>query len=309
MNATVETSIPDDAAADPAAADHAGGEILVRARGLAKRYRDVQALHPTDLDIAAGRIIGIVGPNGAGKTTLLDALLGLISYEGSVRVLGREPLSERAALMRDVCFIADVATLPRWMRVRELIDYVEGVHPRFSRARALELLARTEIPLAKRIGQLSKGMITQLHLAIVMAIDARLLVLDEPTLGLDILFRKNFYTALLEEYFDNRRTILVATHQIEEVEHILTDVIFLRKGRIILHESLEVLEERFVQLVTDEERAAAAAALGPIATRRAFGKVAMIFDAPDRARLEKMGSLRRVPLADLFVALMQGDAS
>ena len=296
-----------DAARETAAA--AGGEILVRTRALAKRYRDVQALHPTDLDIPAGRIIGIVGPNGAGKTTLLDAILGLISYEGSVSVLGREPLRERAQLMRDVCFIADVATLPRWMRVQDLLDYVAGVHPRFSAERARELLARTAIPLDKRIGRLSKGMVTQLHLAVVMAIDARLLVLDEPTLGLDILFRKNFYTALLEEYFDHRRTILVATHQIEEVEHILTDVIFLRQGRILLHESLEALDERFVELVTDAQGAERAMALGPIASHRALGRVALIFDSPDRAQLEKLGELRRVPLADLFVALMKGGES
>ncbi len=224
-------------------------------------------------------------------------------------VLGREPIRERAQLMRDVCFIADVATLPRWMRVTDLLDYVAGVHPGFSVARAQELLTRTEIPLAKRIGQLSKGMITQLHLAVVMAIDARLLVLDEPTLGLDILFRKNFYTALLEEYFDHRRTILVATHQIEEVEHILTDVIFLRQGRVLLYESLETLDERFVELLTDAAGAEQARALRPIASHRALGRVSLIFDSPDRARLEKLGELRRVPLADLFVALMKGDES
>ncbi|RMF70336.1 MAG: ABC transporter ATP-binding protein [Alphaproteobacteria bacterium] len=291
------------------AAAAAGAEILVRARALAKRYRDVQALYPTDLDIPSGRIIGIVGPNGAGKTTLLDAILGLISYEGSVSVLGREPLRERAQLMRDVCFIADVATLPRWMRVKDLLDYVAGVHPRFSPKRARELLTRTEIPLDKKIGQLSKGMITQLHLAVVMAIDARLLVLDEPTLGLDILFRKNFYTALLEEYFDHHRTILVATHQIEEVEHILTDVIFLRQGRVLLYESLEALEARFVELVTDAERAERAMSLGPIATHRALGRVSLIFDSPDRTHLKELGELRRVPLADLFVALMKGGES
>ncbi len=303
-----ETAAGDHATAREAAA-RAEAEVLVRTRALAKRYRDVQALHPTDLDIPSGRIIGIVGPNGAGKTTLLDAMLGLISYEGSVRVLGREPLRERAQLMRDVCFIADVATLPRWMRVKDLLDYVAGVHPRFSPERARELLARTEIPLAKRIGRLSKGMITQLHLVVVMAIDARLLVLDEPTLGLDILFRKNFYTALLEEYFDHRRTILVATHQIEEVEHILTDVIFLRQGRVLLYESLETLDERFVALLTDTEGARQAMALEPIASHRALGRVTLIFDSPDRARLEKLGELRRVPLADLFVALVKGDES
>ena len=195
------------------------------------------------------------------------------------------------------------------MRVKDLLDYVAGVHPRFSPERARELLARTEIPLAKRIGRLSKGMITQLHLVVVMAIDARLLVLDEPTLGLDILFRKNFYTALLEEYFDHRRTILVATHQIEEVEHILTDVIFLRQGRVLLYESLETLDERFVALLTDTEGARQAMALEPIASHRALGRVTLIFDSPDRARLEKLGELRRVPLADLFVALVKGDES
>ncbi|RMF16204.1 MAG: ABC transporter ATP-binding protein, partial [Alphaproteobacteria bacterium] len=210
--------------------DDTDGKPVIRARALSKRYGDFVALHPSSFEIPLGRIYGVIGPNGAGKTTLLDSMLGLISYEGELDVLGREPLRERAQLMEDACFIADVATLPRWMRVVDLLDYVEGVHPRFDRSRALDFLARTNIPLGKRVRALSKGMITQLHLAIVMAIDARLLVLDEPTLGLDILFRKNFYTALLEEYFDESRTILVATHQVEEVEHILTDVLFIKQG-------------------------------------------------------------------------------
>ncbi len=297
-----------DPSSGPATADGDGAPII-RARGLSKRYGDFVALHPSSFEIPLGRIYGVIGPNGAGKTTLLASLLGLVSYEGELEVMGREPLRERAGLMEDVCFIADVATLPRWMRVRDLLDYVEGVHPRFDRARALDFLSRTSIPLDKRIRALSKGMVTQLHLAVVMAIDARLLVLDEPTLGLDILFRKNFYTALLEEYFDESRTILVATHQVEEVEHILTDVLFIREGRILLQATTESLAERFVELVTDADRADAAQALGPIARRSALGNVAFIFEDPDRERLRALGETRRVGLADLFVALMQGDRS
>ncbi len=296
--------------AGPAPAEPAGepsGTAVVRARGLSKRYGDFIALHPSSFTIPLGRIYGVIGPNGAGKTTLLDSMLGLISHEGELDVLGREPLRERARLMADACFIADVATLPRWMKVGDLLDYVEGVHPRFDRARACDFLARTSIAPTKRIRALSKGMITQLHLAVVMAIDARLLVLDEPTLGLDILFRKNFYTALLEEYFDETRTILVATHQVEEVEHILTDVLFVKEGRILLQASTESLAERFVELVTDAEHAAQAEAMGPIARRAALGNVAFIFENPDRDRLRALGETRRVGLADLFVALMQGD--
>jgi ABC-2 type transport system ATP-binding protein len=237
---------------------------IVSARGLTKRYGRTVAVDSIDLDIPPGRIVGLIGPNGAGKTSALKAILGLATYDGELKVLGRDPSRERAALMEDVCFIADVAVLPRWIRVWQLIDITERLHPRFSRTRCLDYLAQTKVTPEHRVKQLSKGMVAQLHLALVMAIDVRLLVLDEPTLGLDILYRKQFYTSLLNDYFDEERTILITTHQVEEVEHILTDLIFIKDGRIALEASMEEVENRYVELMVRPEMAEQARALGPL---------------------------------------------
>ena len=282
---------------------------VVAARALSKHYGSFSALADASFDIPLGRIVGIIGANGAGKTTLLNAILGLIPFEGEVEVLGMNPAQGRDRLMENVCFIADVATLPRWMRVAQLIDFVEGVHPRFDRARALHFLERTKIPPNKRISKLSKGMITQLHLAVVMAIDARLLVLDEPTLGLDILYRKTFYRELLEEYFDHQRTILVTTHQVEEIEHILTDVMFIKDGRIVFQAEMDSLSERFVELEVSADRLAEARALGAIHERSTLGKTALVFEDPDREALSRLGTTRGLDLADIFIAKMSGEAA
>lgn len=281
--------------------------MVVDAQGLSKNYGKFQALDNASFTIPFGRIYGVIGANGAGKTTLLNAILGLVPFKGEVSVLGKNPAKSRDELMKDVCFIADVATLPRWMKVNQLLDYVEGVHPKFSRQTTMGFLARTKIPLNKRIKALSKGMVTQLHLAIVMGIDAKLLVLDEPTLGLDILFRKAFYRDLLEEYFDQGRTIIVTTHQVEEIEHILTDVMFIRDGRIVLDSPVDLLSERFVELVVDSRHVEAARALGPIQERVLLGKNVFIYDGVDRAALKPLGELRRLALADIFVAKMSGE--
>jgi ABC-2 type transport system ATP-binding protein len=279
---------------------------VIEARGLSKSYRTGQrALDDASFTIAPGRIVGLIGPNGAGKTTALKAILGLTPYEGHLRVLGRDPASERDALMEDVCFIADVAVLPKWLRVRNALDYVEGVHPKFRRARAEEFLAKTDIRLTSRIRELSKGMVTQLHLALILAIDARLLVLDEPTLGLDLLYRRAFYDTLLNDYFDQERTILVTTHQVEEIENILTDVIFIQHGRIVLDATVDSLGQRFVQLVARPDRLEAARALAPFHEREVFGRVALVYDGVDAAALEALGEVRTPSLADLFVARMQ----
>jgi ABC-2 type transport system ATP-binding protein len=279
---------------------------VIEARGLSKSYRTGQrALDDASFTIAPGRIVGLIGPNGAGKTTALKAILGLTPYEGHLRVLGRDPASERDALMEDVCFIADVAVLPKWLRVRNALDYVEGVHPKFRRARAEEFLAKTDIRLTSRIRELSKGMVTQLHLALILAIDARLLVLDEPTLGLDLLYRRAFYDTLLNDYFDQERTILVTTHQVEEIENILTDVIFIQHGRIVLDATVDSLGQRFVQLVARPDRLEAARALAPFHEREVFGRVALVYDGVDAAALEPLGEVRTPSLADLFVARMQ----
>ncbi len=277
---------------------------MIQAKGLAKRYGQTQALAGVDLSIDEGRIVGLIGPNGAGKSTMLQAILGLVPFEGELRVLGRNPWTERDALMTEVCFIADVAVLPRWLKVSNAVDYVEGVHPRFNRAVAEALLERTTIQKTRRVGQLSKGMVTQLHLALIMAIDARLLVLDEPTLGLDLLYRKSFYDSLLNDYFDKSRTILVSTHQVEEIEHILTDVLFIDRGRIVLSDSMEALESRFAELVVPTERLAEARALGPIGERQLLGRATLLFDGADRATLAKLGEVRTPGLADLFIAMM-----
>ncbi|HEY3778530.1 MAG TPA: ABC transporter ATP-binding protein [Rhizomicrobium sp.] len=279
----------------------------IEAKGLRKTFDKTVALERLDLRVEQGRILGLIGPNGAGKSTALNAILGLIPYEGELQVLGRNPWTDRNALMRDVCFIADVAVLPRWMRVAQALDYVAGVHPRFNRAKAEAFLARTTIKRASKVRELSKGMVTQLHLALVMAIDARLLVLDEPTLGLDILYRKQFYDSLLNDYFDHSRTILVTTHQVEEVQHILTDLMFINRGRIVLECSMEAFEQRYAELTVGPGNLDAARALKPIYERQAFGRTVLLFDNGDRARLAAIGEVRTPGIADLFVAIISSD--
>ena len=281
----------------------------IEARGLRKAFGTVKALDGVDLTVEAGRIVGLIGPNGAGKSTALNAILGLAAYEGELRVLGYDPWTQRDALMRDVCFIADVAVLPRWMRVQQALDYVEGVHPRFDRAKAEAFLSRTTIVRTRKVRQLSKGMVAQLHLALVMAIDAKLLVLDEPTLGLDLLYRKQFYDTLLNDYFDGSRTILVTTHQVEEIQHILTDLLFIDAGRIVLDSSMEALEARYAELLAPPEHVAAARGLGPISERQVFGRSLLLFDGVDRRHLAGLGEVRTPNIADLFVAVMAPAAS
>ena len=280
----------------------------IEARGLRKAYGTNIALDGINLRVEEGRILGLIGPNGAGKTTLLNAILGLTLYQGELRVLGRDPWTEREQLMRDVCFIADVAVLPRWMRVSQALDYVAGVHPRFDRAKAEGFLTKTTIRRESKVRELSKGMVTQLHLALVMAIDARLLVLDEPTLGLDILFRKQFYDSLLNDYFDRSRTIVVATHQVEEIQNVLTDVMFINRGKIVFSCSMEELESRYLEVTVNPERLAATRALGPIHERQVFGRSILLFDAVNRQQmaeqLPNLGDVRTPSIADLFVAVM-----
>jgi ABC-2 type transport system ATP-binding protein len=276
----------------------------IQARGLRKAFGKSIALDGVDLTVEPGRILGLIGPNGAGKSTALNAILGLTQCEGDLKVLGLDPWAQRDRLMTDVCFIADVAVLPRWMRVVQALDYVQGVHPRFDRAKAERLLDRTTIKRTSRVRELSKGMVTQLHLALVMAIDARLLVLDEPTLGLDLIFRKAFYDSLLNDYFDGDRTIVVSTHQVEEIQHILTDVVFIDRGRIVLDTSMEAFETRYAELAAAPEHLEFARALKPIHERQLFGRSYLIFDGADRERLAALGEVRTPSLADLFVATM-----
>jgi ABC-2 type transport system ATP-binding protein len=278
---------------------------IIEAKALSKRYGTLTALDGVSFSVQSGRIVGLIGRNGAGKTTALKAILGLTPHTGEVSVLGLDPSRQRDALMRDVCFIADTAVLPRWLRVDHAIDYVEGVHPRFQRARAREFLARTEIRLHSRVGELSKGMITQLHLALILAIDARLLVLDEPTLGLDLLYRRQFYDTLLNDYFDLERTILLTTHQVEEVEHLLTDVLFIDGGRVVLDSSVEAIAERYQQIDVPADKLEAARALHPFYERQIFGRAVMLFDNQPREALAELGELRTPGVADLFVAKMQ----
>jgi ABC-2 type transport system ATP-binding protein len=282
----------------------------IEARGLRKAYGTTVALEGINLRVGEGRILGLIGPNGAGKSTALNAILGLTPFEGELRVLGRNPWNERDQLMRDVCFIADVAVLPRWMRVSQALDYVAGVHPRFDRAKAEGFLARTEIKRASKVRQLSKGMVAQLHLALVMAIDARLLVLDEPTLGLDILFRKQFYDSLLNDYFDHSRTIIVTTHQVEEIQNVITDLMFINHGRVVLECSMEQFEARYAEVMVNPDQLATAQALGPIHTRQVFGRSILLFDNADHGQLATLGDVRTPSIADLFVAVMgpQSDA-
>ena len=276
----------------------------IEARGLRKKYRQTVALDGVDITVGEGRILGLFGPNGAGKSTALNAIRGLTAYEGQLRVLGRNPWTERDRLMQDVCFIADVAVLPRWMRVSQALDYVAGVHPRFDRAKAEAFLSRTDIRMTSKVRELSKGMVTQLHLALVMAIDARLLVLDEPTLGLDVLYRKQFYDSLINDYFDHTRTIVVTTHQVEEVQYILTDLMFINHGRIVLDCSMETFESRYVELLVGPDRVAEARAFGPIHERQVFGRTLLLFDGVAREHLAPLGEVRTPSIADLFVALM-----
>ena len=276
----------------------------IEARGLRKAFASTVALDGINLRVEEGRILGLVGPNGAGKTTDLNAILGLTPFEGELKVLGRNPWTERELLMRDVCFIADVAVMPRWMRVSQAIDYVAGVHPRFDRAKAEAFLAKTTIKRTSKVRQLSKGMVAQLHLALVMAIDARLLVLDEPTLGLDILYRKQFYDTLLNDYFDGTRTIVVTTHQVDEIQDVLTDLMFIDRGRIALECSMEEFESRYTELMVRPEQLAAASALRPMHVRQVFGRSVMLFDDADRNQLAALGEVRRPSIADLFVAVL-----
>jgi ABC-2 type transport system ATP-binding protein len=276
----------------------------IEAHGLRKAFGTTIALDNVDLRVEEGRILGLIGPNGAGKTTALNAILGLTAYEGKLTVLGRDPWTARDQLMRDVSFIADVAVLPRWIRVSHVLDYVAGVHPRFDRVKAEGFLAKTTIKRASKVRQLSKGMVAQLHLALVMAIDAKLLVLDEPTLGLDILFRKQFYDSLLNDYFDRSRTILVTTHQVEEVQDVLTDLMFIDRGRIVLECSMEEFESRYLEVMVNPEQLAAARAFKPIHERQVFGRSVLLFDHVDRDQLAALGEVRRPSIADLFVAVM-----
>jgi ABC-2 type transport system ATP-binding protein len=277
---------------------------VIEARGLRKSYGTTVALDGLDLRVEEGRILGLIGPNGAGKTTALNAILGLTPYQGELRVLGRDPWNERERLMCDVSFVADVAVLPRWIRVSQALDYVGGVHPRFDRAKAESFLAKTTIKSNSRVRELSKGMVAQMHLALVMAIDARLLVLDEPTLGLDILYRKQFYDSLLNDYFDRSRTIVVTTHQVEEIQDVLTDVMFINRGRIVLNSSMEEFESRYLELMVLPDRLAAARALKPINERQVLGRSILLFDRVDRQQLAVLGDVRKPSIADLFVAVL-----
>lgn len=282
---------------------------VVQARNVTKSFGELRAVDDVSFDIEKGRITGLIGPNGAGKTTLLKAVLGLTDCDGSLSVLGLDPFRQRKELMQNICFIADVAVLPRWIRVNQLLDYVEAIHPRFTRKRAEELLADTKIPSRAKVRELSKGMVTQLHLSIITAVDATLLVLDEPTIGLDIIFRKEFYRNLLNDYFDEERTILITTHQVEEIENLLTDVMFINNGRIVLNASMESLPERYVELMVVSEAAERARQMNPIFEREVFGKKVLTFEDVSRDELQNLGELRTPDIADLFVAKVKGAAA
>jgi ABC-2 type transport system ATP-binding protein len=286
---------------------------IIEARGLRKAFGATMALDGIDLRVEEGRILGLIGPNGAGKSTALNAILGLTPYQGELKVLGRDPWRERDQLTRDVCFIADVAVLPRWMRVSQALDYIAGVHPRFDRAKAQGFLAKTDIKPARKVRELSKGMVTQLHLALVMAIDAKLLILDEPTLGLDILYRKQFYDSLLNDYYDRSRTIVVTTHQVEDIQNVLTDVMFINRGRIVLDCSMEDIESRYLEVMVNPHRVAAARALRPIHERQMLGRSILLFDQKldhvNRQQLAALGDVRTPSIADLFVAVMSNHTS
>ncbi len=280
---------------------------IITAKHLSKSFGTTKALDDASFQIEAGRIVGLIGPNGSGKTTTLKAILGLSQFEGELNVLGLDPRQQRDELMKDVCFIADVAILPRWLKVKDAISFCEGVHPRFNRERAEKYIANTKLSPDMKVKAMSKGMIVQLHLALVMAIDAKLLVLDEPTLGLDILYRKQFYHQLLEDYFDENKTILITTHQIEEVENILTDLMFIRDGKITLAASMDEIGDRYTEVMVQPEYMTAASALQPLHQRTVFGKAVMLFDGVSRKQLETFGETRTPSVADLFVASMQGE--
>ena len=282
---------------------------LVSARNVSKSFGDFRAVDHVSFEIEKGRIMGLLGPNGAGKTTLLKAVLGLTDFEGELSVLGLDPFRQRKELMQNICFIADVAVLPRWIRVHQLLDFVAATHPNFTRSRAEELLSRTKIMSGSKVRELSKGMVTQLHLSIITAIDAKFLILDEPTLGLDIIFRKEFYANLLNDYFDGERTILITTHQVEEIENLLTDIMFINDGKILLDASMESLSEQYVELMTSGDNADKARGLGPIAERDVFGKKVMLFDSVDRQNLDGLGEIHKPSVADLFVAKVKGAGS
>jgi len=279
---------------------------VISARNLTKRFTNTVAVDDVSFDIPAGRIIGLIGPNGSGKTTALKAILGLSTYEGKLNVLGFDPQTQRDELMKEVCFIADVAVLPRWIKVREAIEFVAGVHPKFNRAKCEAYLANTKLKPDMKVKHMSKGMVVQLHLSLVMAIDAKLLVLDEPTLGLDILYRKQFYQNLLEDYFDENKTIIVTTHQVEEIEHILTDLMFIRDGKIVLSSTMDEVADRFIEVMVPQENYATAKSMNPIDERTVFGKSVMLFDGVARSELSRLGDTRNVGIADLFVATMKG---
>lgn len=279
---------------------------LVSAQGVSKKFGSFTAVDDVSFEIESGKILGLIGPNGAGKTTLLKAVLGLTDCEGQLSVMGLDPFKQRKELMQNICFIADVAVLPRWVRVTQLLDFVEAVHPNFSRKRAEELLNQTNIRSGSKVKELSKGMVTQLHLSIIMAIDAKLLVLDEPTLGLDIIFRKEFYANLLNDYFDEERTILVTTHQVEEIENLLTDIMFINDGKIMLDSPMDALSDTYVEIAASGDDAQKARGLGPIAENQMFGKSIMLFEGISREHLEGLGDLRTPSVADLFVAKVKG---
>ena len=282
---------------------------VIEARGLTKRYGRFTAVDAINLEVPAGRIVGLIGPNGAGKTSALKAILGLTNFGGDLKVLGKDPSKDRASLMEDVCFIADVAVLPRWARVWQLIEFTEKIHPKFSREKCEKYLTSTKITMQQKVKQLSKGMVAQLHLAIVMAIDVKLLILDEPTLGLDILYRKQFYTNLLNDYFDEDRSILLTTHQVEEVEHILSDLIFIQDGKIALDCTMEEVQERYVELVTSPDQVDASRAMNPLFERVMFGRHIFLYKNVNRAGLKELGELHTPSVADLFVATMTGSES
>ena len=280
-------------------------EQVIKATNVNKTYGGKRALHNVNLNIPAGRVVGLIGPNGAGKTTLLKGILGLAPVDGDLQVLGLNPQPHRVALLEQVSFVADTAILPRWIKVCEVIDYVAGVHPRFNREKCLGFLAKTNINRKNKVKELSKGMITQLHLALIMAIDSKLLVLDEPTLGLDIIYRKQFYETLLNDYYDEGKTILITTHQIEEIEGILTDLVFINKGAIVLDASMETVAEKFMELHVSETFRESAAILKPIHVRSVLGGYRMIFENAAREDLEVLGQVTMPSLADVFVAKMQ----
>ena len=280
--------------------------VVVSAKGLTKRYGKTTAVDCASFDIAQGRIVGLIGANGSGKTTTLKAILGLIPFEGDLRVLGLDPRTHRDELMESVSFIADVAVLPRWIRVREVVDFVAGIHPKFDRTKAQRYIANTKLTPSMKVKQMSKGMVVQLHLALIMAVHAKLLVLDEPTLGLDIIYRKQFYRSLLEDYFDADKTFIITTHQIEEIEHVITDLMFIRDGRIVLQEPMERLSERFIEVRVAQEAIEAATALKPIDSRTVLGQTIMLFDGIPREQLSRLGEPHIPALADVFVATMKG---